>query len=317
MFRFRRTRANWEHQLNPERPAFSKLERSYAVVIFNSAHSQGGHFYCYDSHTKLMRQCAFCRSTKLTREHIWSDWINRVLHPTVYTVRRKTSEHGSFTQWRTAGLQQTAKVVCKQCNNGWMNQLEQYEAKPAMADMIRYGRAMSILPNGISSIAKFAFKMTVIANHIALTDATPYFSIADRYRFAQTLELPPGLQMWLFALNTPGRVTGKLNSHLGRAPIEVKHRFELYICTFAIGYLGVQVIHPRWVNPNLSAFIRFPGLRPPSEWDSATVEIWPNSGKAVLWPPPLHLGIDSIDAFCNRWKHLDTPNWMMTGSLPS
>lgn len=27
MFRFGRTRANWEHHLNPERPAFSKLER--------------------------------------------------------------------------------------------------------------------------------------------------------------------------------------------------------------------------------------------------------------------------------------------------
>jgi hypothetical protein len=264
----------------------------------------------------MMRQCAFCPSTKLTQEHIWGDWINGILPPnTTFTTRRTTNPAGEFIEWKTEGINQTAKIVCAACNNGWMSDLENNEAKPTMSDMIRYGGYVSILPRGVASIAAFGFKMMVIANHIGMLKNKPYFCARERYDFARTLEVPFGVQIWMFALSTPGRVTGKFNSHFGRLPSHIKCGFELYIGTFAIGYLGIQVVASRWANPHLSTFLGgFPGFREPQRWKDATVSLFPSDGSPVLWPPPLHLGSDSIDEFCLRWKDLNVPSWMISGS---
>jgi hypothetical protein len=265
-----------------------------------------------------MRKCVFCPSTKLTQEHVWGNWVNGILPPEIaFTTRRKTSPTGDFKEWRTIGLSQTAGVACRACNNGWMSDLETNEAKPAMADMIRYGGPVSLLPRGTASISAWAFKMTVIANSIGvLKEDEPYFSTIDRHNFAKTLQIPSGIQMWLFALKTPGRVTGKFNSHLGRLPIHVKYAFDLYIATFALGYLGVQVIATRWRNPHAFTILgAFPGLRESAKWNGTTLPLFPTDGSPVHWPPRLHLNSNSIDGFCNRWKDVNMPQWMVDGSL--
>lgn len=262
-----------------------------------------------------MRTCAFCPSTKLTQEHVWGDWINGILPPVAFTTRRKRHADDEYGDpWTTIGIQQTAKIVCRECNNHWMSDLETKEAKPTMADMIRYGAAVSVLPRGIASISAWAFKMTVVANFIGKLKNEPYFSNFERHRFAKSLQIPSGVQMWLFALRTPRRVTGKLNSHLGKT--HIKYGFELYIGTFALGYFGVQVVASRWINPHLSAIMGpFPGLREHNKWNGATIPLFPSDGTPVLWPPRLHLDSDSIDEFCNRWKDLTIPTWMVDGRL--
>jgi hypothetical protein len=103
-----------------------------------------------------MRECAFCPSTKLTLEHVWGDWINGIVPQVTYTTQRKISLVDFAEPWKTIGIGQTAKVVCRNCNNHWMSDLETKQAKPAMADMIRYGGAVSLLPKGIASISAWA-----------------------------------------------------------------------------------------------------------------------------------------------------------------
>jgi hypothetical protein len=258
-----------------------------------------------------MRKCAFCPSTKLTQEHVWGDWVNGILPPTRFTTIRKTSFEDEGTPWKTIGLQQTAGVACRACNNGWMSDLETNEAKPAMADMIRYGGAVSLLPRGIASLSAWAFKMSVIANFVGKLRDEPYFGDYERYRFAETLKVPSGIQMWLFAVNTPGRVMGRFNSHIRRMPIDLKYGFEMYVATFAIGYLGVQLVAPRWANPHVSVFMgQFSGVREDNKWNGTTVPLFPSDGSPALWPPRLHLGSDNLDEFCNRWTDMSVPTWM-------
>jgi hypothetical protein len=263
-----------------------------------------------------MRTCAFCPSTKLTQEHVWGDWVNGILPQVKYSTSRKKHPDDNPVPWQSTGIQQTAKVVCGDCNNGWMSDLENEHAKPTMSDMIRYGRAMSILPRGIASLSVWAFKMAVIANFIGKLKNEPYFSDYERYRFAQTLQIPSGVQMWLFSLYTPNRVIGRFNSHLGRAPVNVKYGFEMYIATFAIGFFGLQVVASRWINPHVSAFMgQFPGLRQRHRWDEVATPFFPSDGSPVLWPPRLHLRSDDLDEFCNRWKDIEIHPWMVDGKL--
>jgi hypothetical protein len=259
-----------------------------------------------------MRTCAFCPSTKLTREHIWGDWINGIVPQVTYTTQRKTSLVDFAEPWKSIGIQQIGKVVCQNCNNGWMSDLEANHAKPAMADMIRYGGAVSLLPKGIASISAWALKMSVIANFVGKLKNEPYFTNSERYEFARTMRVPSGVQMWLFSLSTPGRVIGKFNSHLGRFPAKTQYGFELYIATFAIGYFGIQVVASRWINPHLVTFLGpFPGLREHDKWNGISVPLFPSDGSPVLWPPRFHLNGDTVEEFINRWKNMDVPAWMV------
>ena len=149
--------------------------------------------------------------------------------------------------------------------------------------------------------------MAAIANYTGYQNQ-PYFSEADRYGFAKTLKVPDGVQMWLFALNTPGRLTAKVNGYLGRLPAEVIQRFDMYMGTFAIGYFGIQVVASRWSNPHLSAVLgRFPGLAEGNHWRGATVKLWPSDGTPVLWPPQLYIGSNDIDEFSTRWREVSMP----------
>lgn len=75
-----------------------------------------------------MPQCAFCENSKLTREHIWSNWICQAIGPNGIT-RTIGMQDGSVKQIKEPVLSASTKVVCGACNNGWMSTLEA-AAKP-------------------------------------------------------------------------------------------------------------------------------------------------------------------------------------------
>lgn len=73
--------------------------------------------------------CAFCPATaNITGEHLWSDWASRVLGPRKYNLHREMPD-GRVLRWATKGLNEKAPVVCGDCNNGWMSDIEG-ELKP-------------------------------------------------------------------------------------------------------------------------------------------------------------------------------------------
>lgn len=252
-----------------------------------------------------MRTCIFCPSTNLNREHIWSDWINKCVPKTMYTFRRK-NKSGQYHYWQSPELNLKAKVVCKNCNGGWMNRLEQFEAKPSMCDMIGRGGAVSLLPRGIASIVAFAFKTSVLSNHIGVYSHDPFFTVEQRYTFRDTLQVPAGVHVWLFSVNTPVGISGKLNSYFGRI-LDVEDRFKIFVCTFSIGFLGIQLLASKWENP-AGRVSPFPHIRQAHAWGKIAVPLFPNDGTPVPWPPPFQVSHDAINEFCNRWKSVDFSN---------
>ena len=113
-----------------------------------------------------MKQCAFClRPAKMTGEHIWSAWIGRLFDDQeiiFYTIERGVKPEDT-AHWKSRSIDAKASVVCEQCNNGWMSDLDA-EASITMSNMIRYGWGVSLLPLGIAIVAAFAFKTAVVVD---------------------------------------------------------------------------------------------------------------------------------------------------------
>src|SRR4051812_3925000 len=110
-----------------------------------------------------MPECAFCPNTpeSLTGEHVWSDWINRILRAKGCEITYRTGR-GDYRKQKRKTLDRKIPVVCADCNNKWMSRLENEHAKPALSDLILQDKPIFLSPESLRSIALFAFKSMVV-----------------------------------------------------------------------------------------------------------------------------------------------------------
>jgi len=195
-----------------------------------------------------MSKCAFCPSTAaLTGEHLWSDWINGVLPPASYTFKKLDATTKKESTWGGKELNLKAKVVCETCNSGWMSDIENGEAKPALSPLIR-DTSPRVLPiRTLISIGIFLFKTSVVADHVG-TGGDPFFTIEERHGFRETLRVPPGLSMWIGALEESFRGTFKTLHVIPIAATE--NDFGLYVFTYVVGHLVLQLVGAKWAKLN-------------------------------------------------------------------
>jgi hypothetical protein len=82
--------------------------------------------------------------------------------------------------------------------------------KAATSGIILENKRKTFSPDQCGSIANWAFKTTVLANHIRLI-GEPFFSEHDRYAFAKDQTIPKGVQVWLARRNA-GYLTARYTS---------------------------------------------------------------------------------------------------------
>jgi hypothetical protein len=250
-----------------------------------------------------MKLCAFClRAAKMSGEHMWSAWIERLFADFTgrYSFKTLVSE-GVTKHWKSGSINLKAHVVCEPCNNTWMSDIDA-EAKMTMKDMIRCAAHVTLLRRGIASIATFAFKTAVVADHVR-PDRRPFFSHSARKRFATTLEIPTGVQMWLAAFRGAHLLSGRYTMHYAKVRSGRFKGFELYIFTYVAGFLGLQVTGWRWAS--IAKRRRFtPVLAQDPAFGPVAVPFWPSDGTPVVWPPPAHFDDQSVEIFANRWGRL-------------
>ena len=134
--------------------------------------------------------CVFCGArANITGEHLWSKWFSNMVGPKLYTVIRKDSE-GEAKTWKSGKLDSKSKVVCGECNSGWMSELES-RTKSVIQDMAVSGQETKLSSREIVTIAQFTYLKAVIADH-SHDNRRPFFSFSERKIFQETLELPAG-----------------------------------------------------------------------------------------------------------------------------
>ena len=136
--------------------------------------------------SKPQGRCIFCGGTRLSKEHIWSDWLDPILPKTpehaqvlrsTYVDENPTLSRGFPPEKRVRQgslNQRKVRNVCQNCNNGWMSRAVS-QARPLASAMI-HGRDLSILTRGQSELSLWLTILVTTAEfldrrHMSITDS--------------------------------------------------------------------------------------------------------------------------------------------------
>lgn len=108
----------------------------------------------------------FCQRDdhKITKEHLFPDWLSKMYDNSVTGINEGTNADGSVAYSYTSKIfQQTVNSVCEVCNNGWMSQIEN-DAKPILVKMLR-GKSFVLDKKSQARLATWAMKTMLVFNH--------------------------------------------------------------------------------------------------------------------------------------------------------
>jgi hypothetical protein len=239
----------------------------------------------------------------MTAEHIWSEWMGRLFSSYQGTYHVEWGVGPEAKKWKSKSIDAVARVVCETCNNGWMSDLDA-QASATMSNMIRHGSAVSLLPIGIASIAMFAYKAAVVVNCAGNELGGPFFPPAERKRFSEDGHfLPGGIQIWLSTYRGP-RLHGRYEGHYAKINTGRYRNFRVFVFTYTVGFLVIQVAAFRWGSRVLKQPRFTPYFRQADIWNPVSVSLWPPDGRAVLWPTSKYLTDKTIHQIAGRWAHV-------------
>lgn len=188
-------------------------------------------------------------------------------------------------------------MVCKECNNGWMSELEN-RSIPIMKSMIVHRSPTKLNAPDIAVLAAIGFKNAALADRMQ-TIRAPFFSQSECRLFANRLTLPDGLQMWLATMSLQH---GLFNNYYVYTPSSRTNSFEGHVFTYGAGHLVIQVASWRWRKKSRRRHYPAPLATQADRWHGYFTPFWPSDGSMVSWPPVAHLGDQLVHEFTNRWS---------------
>ena len=234
------------------------------------------------------RLCAFCGSdAPLTKEDAWPRWLNRALPKLPPGTAIDLSLDGSAVSRasrRTVTGYNTARVpgFCKNCNNGWMSQLEQ-AACPLLLPMIQ-GEYTKLTTAEQAVVASWVTKTALVFDQRA-KHRRPLVSADILTEFGAHRRPIPGSRVLLAQY---GSNDWTLNHFVGGLPAvyaDGTEKVVVAIVTLSLGKLVMQLICPTTPDE-----VRTTKLL---ERDDSTFAVQlvpaPAKDRTVKWPPPMAL----------------------------
>ena len=175
------------------------------------------------------------------------------------------------------------RVVCKTCNNGWMNELE-IAAKPILTKLME-GHQFQLDENDQRILSEWIVMKSLVAEHSQPdTCMTP---AEDRARFLDTREIPEYFNV-LIGMHDTNADSGYVRhsatlakSASGPQPPLAGLQRNTQSITFLCGRLVVFVVAVRVYNLNVSSYLQnsAPGV-------TRLVRIYPHFEGLISWPLP-------------------------------
>jgi hypothetical protein len=240
----------------------------------------------------VARACVFCGDGPVTAEHLWPDWLRRredirenrthtevLWHRTDEPVRRDYDDHP---------FKRKARVVCRDCNNTWMSDLEQRAER--LLDGMLAGRGRALHQTGQRTLAAWALKSAIMFDQGSPPEARviPSEHYEALYR---TGEPPIGVHVWVGAYDeSQTAVVDVVGAEVTAMGQEDPPERNVYVRTFTIGSVAFQVFGT--TNPVLYEL--------DYTWPEPNVHrIWPYRG-SITWVPQPALTDLALGQFGSR-----------------
>ncbi len=249
----------------------------------------------------MPNMCPFClKIADMSFEHLWGDWLNDVIPINRYRMIRRDQE-GNVHTWPARKLKLGANVVCSDCNNRWMGDLEN-RSKSIISGMASECSPSILQARDIAVIAALTLTKAVVADAMCNPNRLTLSSV-ERSLFAERLEFPVGVQAWLASQST---LHGVFDNSYFEPPINTRGgSFKAQVFTYGIGHFVIQLTILRWKSKRRRKYANQLFFRQDPHWDDFSIPVWPSDGTVVSWPARKHLTHEFVEVFIQRWKHLN------------
>ncbi len=229
-------------------------------------------------------------------------WINRVLlkgqAPLMpMTVTRRHEHVQREWSWNTRKLGIRVEAVCRQCNNGWMSDLET-AVGTFTAPMISEGRATVLDAHRQTMLATWATKVTMLLEVGLPSVERPhiYYSADDRRRLRTTMEPPENVVVWISKVAARG-------CHGQLSPLaSIRDGATTILGHFATLWIGQLVIQVLAYRPGeILVGNRYRSYAGRRSWMELLLQIWPASEAALIWPTIKTLTPDELSLLTTRF----------------
>ena len=151
-------------------------------------------------------RCSFCSNTDLTKSHIWPEWAQKIIPTTSaqYEITRGLTKtfkpNAPGPEPRTlvkpgSVAQRRPRNTCKECNNGWMRDIE--EAAKYEISKLMTGNPIVLSPLAQYRVATFLC-LASIRIAVANRDSNPV-PASDLHHLKTLRDVPPSWKIWLMA----------------------------------------------------------------------------------------------------------------------
>ncbi len=218
------------------------------------------------------RTCIFCEGKGLSKEHFWPDWISNHIFKSdtdkhtaeVYSGEVKSKPELEKKTERSGNLiTKKFRVVCVECNNGWMSQLEE-SIKPFILSVIQ-NKEMTLNCEQVAMLARWvAMKVLVAEQDHDGTQATP---ADDRRIFYENSKIPSYFRVYIARHETDSEAAYHRHSMTlalsESGPLSDMKGLErnTQSVSFLIGPLFFYVVACREENYNLCSHIKLNQLK--------------------------------------------------------
>ncbi|MDK3000683.1 hypothetical protein ACV311_14905 [Clostridium perfringens] len=191
------------------------------------------------------RKCIFCDEIKLSKEHIFAQWLLKELD--IYDSNI-TMSHTNFIGIPLSNRKHPYSklvngLVCEKCNNGWMSQLEGdcQEHIINFMNMKEIKIELDFLEKHYYTIAKWAFK-----NAILLNNATNYRQLVPKEHYTALYSgiIPEGIFIDLAFCKSESKLEWRQTPGglvIRDVEIPVNLNVIRYIITFQVKHLLIKV----------------------------------------------------------------------------
>jgi hypothetical protein len=179
-----------------------------------------------------------------------------------------------------------------------MSEVENDYAKPTLGPLIRSLSARTLSFNTLVNIGIFLFLKSVVGDHMT-KGGDPFFSLSERYTFENSLSIPFGPVMFIGALEDTFKGTFRTAHVVPKSATE--NDFGLYVFTFAVGHLVLQLVGAKWATLNAKRNLAFPAISQKPEDAVYMTPYWPPV-ETVQWPPSQHLPVGLLNQVTDRWR---------------